>query len=364
MTEDAAHESDREELPLRGGDLPPSPTAGTTVAATLGLPPGFEAAAWAGALLGVLAALCGRAVAPALAGVWVGTDRLIATAELGAAALGQLFAIVAVALLMGLLVAVSRSSWPIGYRAFAVGVSGPVAMAVTSAMFIALPDLSGLVAGAAAAALAVLVGAYGLRRGRPRTLGLLLAGVGLGGLARMAAIGWLQLAEPGRHARWLVPAGALTSFVLDVGVVLLAVLWLVGCWPGMRRSAVGAGVAAAGLGAAAIGILALAVLGARPDASGAMVLANRALGQLMTNPGPPVANWLRGLVEVQAVVLAGAALFWPRTGRLLSAALVLALVGRGSLEAPLCALATVLAALLVSVAAPEPAARAADPRAG
>jgi hypothetical protein len=132
--------------------------------------------------------------------------------------------------------------------------------------------------------------------------------------------------------------------------VLLTVVWLVNGWPGLRRGFVGAGLAAAGLALAALGVVKLAVIGAGPEASGAAVLANRALGQLMTQPGPSVPNWLRGLVEVQGVVLAAAALCWPRTSRLLRAALVLALVGRGAPEAPLCALAMVLAALLVSLA--------------
>jgi hypothetical protein len=351
MSDHAAYATDRPAGPPRA--VPTSPW----------LLPGFDLAAWAGALLGLVGALAGRAIAPSLAGVWMGTDRLIPAAELGAATLTQLFAIVAVALLMGLLLAISRSSWPGAYRAFAVFVCGPVAVAVSSAMFIPLPDLSGLVAGTGAAAFAVLAGVYGLKPGRPRLPAVVVGAVGLGGLGRMAAIGLLQAGEPGLGQRFrpFVTAGTMLSFGLDVVVVLVSVLWLVSGWPGVRRGFVGAGVAATGLALAALGIVALAVIGAGPEASGAAVLANRALGQLMTQPGPAVPNWLRGLVEVQCVVLAAAALCWPRTSRLLRAGLVLALVGRGAPEAPLCALAMVLAALLVSLAPSAEVPRSARP---
>ena len=312
----------------------------------LGLPAGYAKMAWAAALLGVIAALLGRAVAPALAGVWVGTDRLIPMVDLGAAIGTQLFAIVAMTIMMSAIIALSRTTWPMLYRGGAVGVSGLVAMAVASSIFIKLPEVSRLAAGTGAGVLAVVAGIYGLRVARARLAAIALAAVGLGGLARMLSMAVLHFygADVPRQVRLAVTVGATASLLLEAVALVVALGWLAGVRLGVRQLVNGSLLL---LIAAAI--VYIGVRGALPEASGTSVLVNRSLGLLMAEPDPWVPNVLHGYVEALGWVLALAALGGPGFTRLVSATMAFALLGRGTLEAPLCSLAVVLAALLLAL---------------
>jgi hypothetical protein len=324
-----------------------APAAGSSMNLTvLGLPAGYAKLAWAAALLGVVAALVGRALAPALAGVWVGTDHLIPKVDLGAAIGAQLFAIVTMTLLMSAIVALSRTSWPMLYRGSAVGVAGLVAMAVASSIFIMLPEVSRLAAGTGAGALAVIAGLYGLRVPRARWAAIALAAVGLAGLTRMVSMAALHFsgADIPRSVRIAATVGATASFVLEAFALLIALGWLAGVRFGPRQLANGLLLLVM-----AAAIVTIGVRGALPDASGTSVLINRALGLLMLQPDPWVPNVLRGYVEALGWVLAAAALGGPGGTRLVPAIMAFTLLGRGTLETPLCSAAVVLAALLLAL---------------
>jgi len=350
---------DDEAEPARGvRDAAPSAQAATGLG-LLGLPAGYAQMAWAVALLGVVAALVGRAVAPALAGVWVGTDRLIPMVDLGAAIVAQLFAIVAMTLLMSAIIALSRTTWPMLYRGGAVGVSGLVAMAVASSIFLNLPEVSRLAAGTGAGVLALVAGVYGLRVPRARLAAIALMAVGLGGLARMLGMAALHFssAEVPRQVRLAVTAGATASLALEAVALVVALGWLAGARLGARQL-----VNALLLLMIAAAIVYVGVRGARPEASGTSVLINRCLGLLMAEPEPWVPNVLHGYVEALGWVLALATLAGPGVTRLIAAVLAFALLGRGTLEAPLCSLAVVLASLLLAFVPYEATGRAAAPQ--
>ena len=324
--------------------------------------PGFHStasAAWFVALLGAMALLLGRAVSPALIGVWLGVDRVVTTAQFVAATATQLFAILAVGLAVGLLVAVSRSRWPIAVRAFSVGAVCLVTMAVGSAMFLRLPEVSGVAAGACAGLLAMLVGRYGARAPAARAASLVIAALGFACLVRVVTIGIAYGAETGGSVVLDQIAGVLATVELAAQLAAAGVaLWWV-AWSRRRplQLLVGFGL----LVVAALSVLA-GVLGAAPDAAGWSVLVNRAIGQLITAPAPLVPPVVHGFVKVLCWVLALAVLFKPWRVPMLTAAASLALTAQAAPEAPLGAMALAVAALLLSAAAEACAADGATAR--
>ncbi|MBW2527750.1 MAG: hypothetical protein JRI23_26450 [Deltaproteobacteria bacterium] len=308
---------------------------------------GTVRAAWLVALLGVVALLLGRAVSPALLGVWVGVDRAVTAAQLVAATFTQLFAILAVGLTVGLLLAVSRSRWPIAIRAFAVGAVCLVTLAVGTAMFLRLPEVSGIAAGSSASVLAVLVGLYGMREPRARAACLIVVASGAAGVMRMVAIGigYGADASGSRVLGQIASVVATVDLLIHAGAAAMALGWI--AWQRRRPAFLLIGVV---LLVAAAGIVVVGVLGAAPDAAGWSVLTNRAIGQLITAPAPLAPPIVHGYVRVLTFALAVAVLAkrWPVP--MLTAAVSLALTAQAAPEAPLGSMALTLAALLVSAA--------------
>lgn len=329
--------------PVQLGGAPTSSRGPVSAAYTRG----YLRASWAVALLGAVAALLGRAVAPAVVGVWVGVDRIVTLVQFGAALAAQLFAILAIGLTMGLIIAVSRSLWPVGYRAFAVGAVGLVTMAVASAMFIALPEISGVVAGAVAAMLALLVARYGAAARDTRAVSLVLAGVGVGALLRVLAIGFAHLAREYGSVVYEQVAAVVATFGLVAHAVVLVIAF---GWIAWRRGTLWSWCGSVALVALAVAAGWLAAVGVQPDASGAAVLARRALTQLVHAPAPLwVPPAALAFLQVLTWLMALAVLARRQGALMVPSAICLALIAAGAPEAPLCALALALAALLVSV---------------
>jgi hypothetical protein len=345
---DGEHMGERSEP--RDGGSPPSEDE-PVVASVGSTMPGFRStasAAWFVALLGALALLLGRAVSPALIGVWLGVDRAVTTAQFVAATATQLFAILAVGLAVGLLVAVSRSRWPIAVRAFSVGAVCLVTMAVGSAMFLRLPEVSGVVAGACAGLLAMWVGRYGARAPAARAASLVVGALGLACVVRVVTIGIAYGAESSGSVvlEQLSAVLATVELAAQLAAVGVALWWL--AWS--RRRPVQLLVGFVLLVAAALAVLA-GVLGAAPEAAGWPVLVNRAIGQLISAPAPLVPPVVHGFVKVLCWVLALAVLLKSWRVPMLTAAASLALTAQAAPEAPLGAMALAVAALLLSAGA-------------
>jgi len=89
--------------------------------------------------------------------------------------------------------------------------------------------------------------------------------------------------------------------------------------------------------------------GQDPEASGASLLIARAVHELLTHPEPYVPELLRiGIESVTWVTVLAVLIFNPR-GRMMSAAVALALVARGNLDIPLCAGLLAIAALVLGL---------------
>lgn len=310
-------------------------------------------AAWIGAVVGLLALVVGRALAPSLAGVWVGLDAVIERAEMGAAVLSQLYALGALALLLGLVVTVSRSALSVGLRSLAVAVTGLVAMAVASASFVQLPTLSGLCSALGAGALAIAVGLRAIRT--PATAGpaLLVALVGAGGAGRALTMGVVELGElDGVMATQSLPRAAATlAFACDALAVVVALAWIVGRRHRLERWLGALACLGGGVGAALFALHG----GANSVEGGLAVLMHRAVHALLSTPAPAVPTGARSYVELQLIVLCVAALVRARGGRQVATAVAFALLGHGTLEAPLCAASLVIACGLLAVPTPPAA---------
>lgn len=305
-------------------------------------------AAWFVALLGALALLLGRAISPALLGVWVGVDGIVTAVQYVAATATQLFALLTLGLTVGLVLAVSRSRWPLAFRFYAVGAVCLVTLAVGSAIFLRLPELSGVAAGTAAALLALWVGWLGGRVAEARAASLIVALLGVAVAVRMGAIGLVLAAESAGSTVLEQTAGIVVT--VELAVQLVAVIVAAG-WLGSRTGLAMQLLARMGLVVAAGVVVWVGVRGAASDASEWAVLTNRAIGQVITVPAPLVPPVVHGFVKVLCWVVAIAILVKRWHLPAMTAAVSLAFTAQAAPEAPLLAMSLTVAALLVSAGA-------------
>ncbi len=301
--------------------------------------------------LGLAAGLLARGLSPALVGVWVGADGVISGVQLAAANLTQLFAIAALALVVGQVLATSAAALPPSFRVLSVGVVGLVAMAVVSGMFLDLPPASTVISGLSAALIALAAVRRGLRLAHCRMASLVLGAVAIAGLLRLCAVGAGYLIESHELAALAPVPGLVATVALlgELGAILLALGWL-GRSPRRPELLV---VAAVLVGAAA----AIAYLSSRGGETGAdnvVVLLHRVLEHLRTAPIPLVPAVVVHAVEALGWLVAAAVLLKRWSPPALPAAVALALLARGTLEAPLGAVALLLAALAVALATTLP----------
>ena len=256
---------------------------------------------WIMALIGVIAALVSRGVAPALPGVWVGVDHAITGLKLGAALLSQFFAVASAAVIIGLVLGTIRSSQPAYLRAFAAGTGVLCILAVMIASAVRLPHASRLVLAVATGALAVMGGVSAARFFTSRAPAIVVGAVAVSGLIRVLTI---LLAGQARSDALVVVARvtATLSWLLGAASIVVAIVWL------LTQPRVVAGelsrprrprwwllavllVAAAAVGAAV-------VVGSAPDAKGAPLLLARSVERLLSNPSPYAFPWAREAVEI------------------------------------------------------------------
>jgi hypothetical protein len=302
------------------------------------------------AVLVVVSAIVGRGLTVALRGWRVGLGDVIARADQTAATLAQLAVVAGGFLAVRLLVPTLRDrALGLWYR---LGVA-PVVPAVITTVFAAATGQLGLVMtlalGGATALIALAAAIASLSAPDTRGAGIVLGLCGAGALVELLAHALAVRAGEAALASMFAAARGLATFgfALDVGSVLLALLWLGAKSP--RRLV---------LSAAGVLVLATAVawfahrgattldVGGRYD-----VLVARTLAELVRHPRPFVATVICYALEAAALILAIVCAFSRSRAALATSAVSLALAARMSTDIPLHALALTLGALLTPLAA-------------
>lgn len=293
------------------------------------------------AVLALSAMLLGRAVAPSLPGVTVGIDTIVEVTAFLSSALAQLFAIVATMLAMAQIVTVARSrDIGLSVRIPSVLLGGLVILVALSASGTQLPDLYYSIIAAAAAALAIIAGADGLRMRQSRIVAVTVILAGLGSLTRLAAVGLAMysvdeaLPEVGEWAR----VAATGSFALDALMVLVA------CgWAATRARRLASPLVLVSFALAML--TTRAALTSPDEASPMLVLAARAGSRLVARPGSLAPYEVELFVTLLGLFIAVAVLIARGQVPALAGAMALALVVRSSAEVPLLGVALVVASL-------------------
>ena len=333
---------------------------------------GLGMALWLTAFLTVVAALLVRAIQPALPGVWVGVGHVITALKLAGALSSQLCAVASAALIVAMVVVVARGSLPSGLRAFSVGVAMMVVLSllISTGMLatvirwlmgrrltVRLPVESALVL---AGAVGVFVMAAAHLRSRLHALrgpSLVVGAVGTSSLVRVVAVGCAYIAQRSGSATVHAVSRSLATlgFVLELVAVTVALVWMASAWPqrpaGRARKSGLALLAVVLVVAALTSYLTLA--GRDPEARGIAVLFARAAERLTSHPLPYLPGLVIAFVEAVSWLLVLSTLLLVVRGRLLAAAVALALLARGGLESPLAAAALALAACALIVAEPS-----------
>ena len=309
---------------------------------------------WLLALLATVAALVSMSVERALPGVWLGVDHVITAVKLGGAVSSQLLAVSSTAVVIGLVLATTKSRLPAHLRAYAVGAGALSILAVMIASAMKLPDTSRLVLGGSVALLGLLAAWPASRVYTLRAAALVVGVVSLGGMVRVATVLLAMVgAATSETLATVARVGASAGVVIELGAIGVALAWLIS-QPGARGGAlVPLRRPRWPLLAALLAVCALlavgAQIGAQSEARGAAVLLSRSLEQLAVTPAPFVPSMLLGWVEIlRWAVVIGLLLVAPR-GRMMSSTVALALIARHTVEVPLCAVTLVVAALALGL---------------
>ena len=294
--------------------------------------------------LGILAALLGRAIGPALPGCGTGLGRAIRVMELAQGMAAQVFVmfgtVTAIALILTAIRA-DRIPWPV--RAAALGLGGVVALMGLTAAASAVSPSTNAALGGCAAVLAIVAAWDARRAPLAGKVALAVGATGaasllhLGAVAATHALAWASFARPLATASFLAQGLALIS----------ALSWLP---PGGRAPKV-TSLATLLVVAVAFFITRTVVLADPEDPSFATVLLHRAVERLLTKPEPAYFVASRVFAAVLGPLVGVAALLKPGQLPALAGAVALVAVACGAPEAPLPALALTLAALGVALAA-------------
>ncbi|MEY4551150.1 MAG: hypothetical protein RL685_7345 [Pseudomonadota bacterium] len=300
------------------------------------------------ALAALVATVLGRGVLPALPGSTTGIGSLITGVEQVAAFATQFMAVLGVStcvrILLSTLDCPSRT-----FRWTAVIVSAAALPVVISASSRHLPpawliSLVGLSAG-----LGIAAARPALRAAHSRAAGLMLLTVTLGslvsGFGRVLALYASQEVEAGLYG--VARAIATLGLGIDALGVCLAAIWLT------RRSRLGTALAAF-LASVAAAVVWFGAKGGDPAQIGSLgVFVGRTLESLTAHPNPFVQAGFRYFVEIYALLVAAATL-WFRRPPGVGETLTFALLARVSGDVPSCALMLLLAAFCAVRASLQP----------
>lgn len=312
------------------------------------------------AILGVVALVFGRFVAPALPGAIVGMSRVVRAFEILGGALSQLFGVAAIVGVVLALLATVPTSMPSWLRLLGIAVAGYAALIVLggAATNDHVPEASALLAATFAGSFAVAT-AVASRSSRVARLPALLLGlVGTAAVIRACSGFVLLYGARSIAPEALLRVGRTTATISALLVALTLMLALVYIGRSAKTEPT-AGVPGRPTvwSPATLAVLVLAVLcarqatlGAAADAGMLNVLLKRAADRFLVQPEPhfrlPIRLFLGFLTPLTA-----AALLFVRRLPTLTSALALLLVAADITDSPLGSITVVLASLgIVSVA--------------
>jgi hypothetical protein len=301
------------------------------------------------AVVGAVAFVMGRAVAPALRGAREGLDRAIGYCDLIGAIASYLFAFAGLsAVILDVMLTVREKRFGPIYRVAAIVLGVCVISLVAAAFREPLPERANVAGALASGVLAFLASREALLVPRTRALGVLLLAAGSAALLHLAAslTAWYAGEQALYRLAVFARIAATGSVFFDTIALLTAFMWLA---TRPQKSTVWAARIALFIGCV---IAASASHGASGDGQSLWELvAYRAVDRLV--PPPTAFVWLpyRFALETCAPLLAIAALFARGQMPAIAGSFALALMARPSTDVPLSALALTLAALSTPLAA-------------
>jgi hypothetical protein len=309
-------------------------------------------------VLGLVASIEARGLAPALPGSKAGIGSVIAASDRLAAFLTQLFAFGGTMLAIRLgLASLRERTLGLFYRLLVVPATGCVVTLVLASTTQPLDTRVTLLLACVSSLLAVAAAVRCLSVPATRAAGFVLALVGAAALTRLGAGLLAGRASEQALVTMFGAARAVATFafVLDLASLAIVGLWLTGRqW---TRGAIAFGVMLAFSALIAWG----ASRGSHYDARLWQVLAARSLAELASNPAPLVVPQLRYAVEVLAWILALITLVSKQRSPWIKGAISATLLSRATADVPALALCLTLGALLASLFAFEPARRSVLP---
>lgn len=297
------------------------------------------------AILGVVVVLAGRAFGSSLRGLAVGLGKHAERFEFFSAVLSQGFLVLGTIVSLGLVLATLRTSVSPFVRFASIVCGGLVTLATLLSMATRMPAGTLAISAGMTSTLALVAAWDTMRVPFARAASLILGGVGLGALSRVAAI-WLLTRDqiPSGYRRM----GQVTS---TIGLVAdgLAMAIAVGFVSSRNRKPSSPATIIA-LGAALIATR-LALGGAAEDAGAASVMFDRAARALIARPEPLVSQAVVTFFAFAAPAIAIAVLATPTLTPALSGAIALALLAHGAPDVPLCGLMMTIASVATILAA-------------
>jgi hypothetical protein len=308
-----------------------------------------------------LAVFLGRGLAPALPGSRSGIEAWITRIETGTAMVPALGAWLTQLTLLSLswlcmhfsLLLLGQRSVPALLR-FVVTLLGASLFAIVSLANVAQGQLGGswlIAAAISALALAGLAASRALARPATRAAGLILLGIQLSGTLQLGSRILAVAASNRARAADFVMAQrcASAAFVLTAATLLFGLYWL---WTSDRKRQ-SALIPLTVLPAVLITMMALT--GTGEGGTWLQQLAARTLSELRTHPDPLVSVPLRDAIELCALFVGVLVLTRANKPSSMNAVVALALISRGNVDIPLCALLLGCAALLsLTVTSTEP----------
>lgn len=299
-----------------------------------------------------LAVFLGRGLAPALPGSRSGIEAWITRIETGTTMVPALGAwLTQLTLLSMSWLCLHFSLLLLGQRGvqaplrFVVTLLGAMLFAIVSLANVAQGQLGGswLIAGAISALmLAGLAASRAVARPATRAAGLILLGIQLSGTLQLGSRVLAVAASNRARAADFVMAQrcASVAFAVTGATLLFTLYWL---WTSNRKRQ-SALIPLAVLPAVLITVMALS--GAGDGGTWLQQLAARTLSELRTHPDPLVSLPFRDAIELCALFAGVLVLTRVNTAPAMNAVVALALISRGNVDIPLCALLLGCAALL------------------
>ena len=301
------------------------------------------------ALVGAMAVLFGRSLAPALRGAREGLDAVIGYADLLGGVASYVFAFIGLsAVIVEIMVTFRDKRFSIAYRMAATVFGLAVVSLVAPAFREPLPERANIAAALASGFVAIFASYEAIAVPRTRALGVLLATAGAAALLHLGGTALALFA--GEHALYRL---AVVARLLATGSVLFDTIALLTgfYWLTTRTSL--ATVWGARIALFVACVLAWGAARGGPNEGSPLwqIVTYRAVERLLSPPPPYIWAPYRYVLELAAPLLGVVALLARGQMPAVTGAFTLALIARPTTDVPLSALALVLAAISTPIAA-------------